>query len=413
MRLLHLADLHLDTPFQSREADIRRRLREAALQALTRAVDLALEEGVHVVLLAGDLFDGRVLTVSTEHHLLRELRRLEEAAVPVVYVTGNHDPGGARGRVQEIDWPGNVTVIARATPRRVEIRDAGGQAVGVVVGAGHESSRVTEDLSRAFPPPEGDLPHVALLHTQVRGSRSAEEHEPYAPSELEHLRRSGYAYWALGHVHLRQCLSEDPPVHYPGNLQGRNPRETGAKGGLLVDLSDPDSPRVTFHPLAPVRWETLRLDDLEEVGGPDELIPRVREAREAVCGTVSEVEWLFRVVLAGRSPLRSRLREPGALEDLEATLRDELDVLHVEVRAEGLRPPVRVEEHLSRQDLLGETLTLLRRIRSGEESLADEWREELAGVSAGSVHDVEAYVREILEGAEEELLERMLEEEAP
>src|SRR5690606_6665546 len=46
MRFLHLADVHLDTSFSGRSDAVRRRLREASLDAFRRAVDVALVEEV-------------------------------------------------------------------------------------------------------------------------------------------------------------------------------------------------------------------------------------------------------------------------------------------------------------------------------------------------------------------------------
>ena len=83
----------------------------------------------------------------------------------------------------------------------------------------------------------------------------------HAPSSVDNLRSAGFHYWALGHVHTRQQLSERPSVHYCGNLQGRNPRETGARGGLLVDLGDPVWPEVEFKEFSRVRWEKVDRGD--------------------------------------------------------------------------------------------------------------------------------------------------------
>src|SRR5665811_289325 len=94
------------------------------------------------------------------------------------------------------------------------------------------------------------------LHTQVRATQGAEAHHIYAPSEITFLTRSGYDYWALGHVHIRQLVCEDPPVVYPGNLQGRTHTDTGPRGVYLVDLTDRETPALAFRALAPVRWET-------------------------------------------------------------------------------------------------------------------------------------------------------------
>ena len=192
MRILHLADVHLDTSFSGRSPRVRDRLRRAVREAFRRAVDLALDRQVHVVLIAGDLFDGVRLSFESELFLVRELGRLSAAGIPVVYATGNHDPGSSRRR--HIPWPDGVTVVSDPVPRRLEVRDGEGAVVGWVTAAGHASSRETRDLAGAFPAPTGGLPEVAVLHAQVVDSRGADAHEPYAPTTRKTLVERGYHF---------------------------------------------------------------------------------------------------------------------------------------------------------------------------------------------------------------------------
>ena len=423
MRLLHLADLHLDAPFAGRTSELRSRLRQGARDALSAAVSVAVDEGVDAVLMAGDLLDGEHLSWATERHLLAELGRLGAAGIPVIYVTGNHDPGARGGVVSRIPWPEHVHVIADAEPVPVEV-SRNGDPVGVVTGAGHPTDRYGEDLSRNFPRPRGPLPQVGLLHTQVGGAPGEEDHHRYAPSELPRLERSGYHYWALGHIHLRQKLSASPPIHYAGNVMGRNPRETGAKGGLLVDLTEPKNPSIEFVELAPIRWERLRVEGLEEADRIDGVTRRVeeawRQARDRDPGRPG-TDWLVRVQLAGSSPLHRTLQAEEERESMAEALATGLGLLDVEVRAGHLRPLRRVEPHLDRQDVLGESLRLLRRITEGVEEAggappapaAAELSldpEELAGFDPDVHGTVDEYVRSLLEDEEASVVDAFLDE---
>lgn len=85
------------------------------------------------------------------------------------------------------------------------------------------------------------------------------------------MKRKGYDYWALGHIHARENLSRDgePPIIFPGNVQGRHARETGAKGCCVVSI-ERGRAEVEFVPLDVVRWERVRVDasnanDLEDI----------------------------------------------------------------------------------------------------------------------------------------------------
>ena len=92
---------------------VRQRLREASRVAFRRLVDLALEERVDALLIAGDLFDDERLSFQTERFLLEQLKRLDARDVPVVYATGNHDPGRAG-----LSW--RASPLTRPTASRLE-----------------------------------------------------------------------------------------------------------------------------------------------------------------------------------------------------------------------------------------------------------------------------------------------------
>ena len=99
----------------------------------------------------------------------------------------------------------------------------------------------------------------------ILGWSGAPGHAPYAPCDVPDLRAKGYDYWALGHVHAQQIVSTEPHVVYPGNLQGRNIRETGPKGAMLVEVSDRQVASVTPVELDVLRWRRIEVDCVEKV----------------------------------------------------------------------------------------------------------------------------------------------------
>jgi DNA repair exonuclease SbcCD nuclease subunit len=134
LRLLHLADVHLDTPFYGKDEQWRTRLRKAVRAAFARGIDLAIERGAHAVLVAGDLFDNDLLTFATEQFLLEQVRRLQNAGVCFFYATGNHDPGRSNYRAHNLDWPDNVHIFRKGQAEDVPIKDASGETVGLDYG---------------------------------------------------------------------------------------------------------------------------------------------------------------------------------------------------------------------------------------------------------------------------------------
>lgn len=422
-RFLHLADTHLETRFGGR-SKTRGRLRRAVREAFERAVDLALDERLHAVLVAGDLYDDPVLSLGTETFLLAQVRRLSDAGVWFLSVCGNHDPGAPSRRAAGLGldgsrppaWAERVVLFRHAKPRAVTVTDTAGEPVGVVVGAGHETDREGRDLAAGFPRLATDLPVVGLLHTQIETALGAAEHERYAPSVRADFERAGYAYWALGHVHQRQRALEDLPVWYAGNLQGRNPRETGPKGGLLVEAHAGAPADPTFVPFAPVRWERARLADLDELETTHALVERLGAELRRLAAAGPE-ELCARLELVGDSPLADRLHDEGERISLQGDLATATGALEVQIDASGLARPRDLAALRSTPSVLATALELCEGARRDDGLLERLAPAHLAGLEAlrrraaaeGDPGQRQAYLRSLLEGLEDELLGRCLE----
>ena len=410
LRIVHAADVHLDTPYRRHDEAVRARLRDAGREAFVRLIDLALERRADALLIAGDLFDNDLLTLATERVLVDELTRATNAGLTVVYATGNHDPGRANYRAMGIDWPKErFHLVASRQPRQILI-EREGEVVGWVVAAGHLTPREDRDLAATFPPAPGPEPAVALLHAQVMSARLAEQHDRYAPTTLESLDPS-YAYWALGHIHQRQEVRPDPPVHYSGNVQGRQFREEGAKGALLVTLERGGAPEFEFHALAPVRWESLEPDGLETARNQTDVHAAVRTAFNArLSDAPADQEWILRVDLRGVCPLAPLLANADERTELAAQLREDLGVLDVEVRDRGLHRPVDIEAHRDQPHLLGQTLALLERAKADDAALDGITPVQLAGGDGAETAERRAYLRELLQDLDPEAAVRLLRE---
>ena len=409
VRFLHLADVHLDTAFEGRSAALREHLRDALRTAFARAVDCAIDEDVHAVLLAGDLFDDDRLSVRTEAFLIDQVQRLDDAGIDTIYVTGNHDPGGSGFRAAKIDWPDRFHYVDDRSPTTIDLTDADGTVRATVVAAGHVDAHEEANLAARFPEAEGPEPTIGLLHAHVTSASQVEAHDRYAPCTTEDLRGPGYNYWALGHIHARQQVDEKANAWYPGNLQGRSPRETGARGGLLVTLEDGTEPDVEFRPFAPTRWEHLTLADLDDVETVQALVQEAQSAHRDVARDATATNWLLRVTLRGPCPLADELASADQVEELEQVLAERLDVRDVEVRTRALVPPVDPDAYRDETHLAAEVLELLARARTDDETLDAVAPDALAGGADDDPETRRAYLRSLLDGLDREAIARLVE----
>jgi DNA repair exonuclease SbcCD nuclease subunit len=258
-KFLHAADIHLDSPLRGLEryegAPVEQ-IRQATRRALENLIQLALDEKVSFVLLAGDLYDGVWKDYNTGLYLISQMKRLREAQIPVFAIAGNHD--AANRMTRSLRLPDNVSVLSTEQPESRILED-----LGVAIhGQGFATGAVREDLSERYPHAKRGYFNIGLLHTCAT---CTEGHERYAPCTTDGLRSKGYDYWALGHVHQRQTLADAPPIVFPGNLQGRHIREAGAKGCMLVTVQNGRRVEAEFHCLDVLRWERclVNADGLE------------------------------------------------------------------------------------------------------------------------------------------------------
>ncbi|EAF4778525.1 exonuclease SbcCD subunit D [Listeria monocytogenes] len=251
IQFLHMADLHLDSPFiglSTLPQPLFSAIQESTFQSLERITTVAIKEAVDFVLIAGDIYDSEDQSVRAQARFAKEMKRLEAANIPVFMIHGNHD--FIEKHKEKLALPSDVHVFSE----QVEVmshKTATGVSVNIYGFSYNErhirSSRVGEYKIQG----DADF-HIALLH----GSEvsSSEEHDVYAPFRVQEISKKGFDYWALGHIHKRQLLAESPSIYYPGNIQGRNRKESGEKGASIVTLSEA-STTIDFIGTSPIIWE--------------------------------------------------------------------------------------------------------------------------------------------------------------
>ena len=305
MKFLHAADAHLDSPLRGLEryegAPVKE-IRSAARRAFDNLVELAIDEDVGCVLLAGDLYDGDWKDYNTGLYFIDRMRQLESAGIRVFIVAGNHD--AASQITKQLRLPENVTLFSTSKPETVVLDELD----LAIHGQGFAKREVTEDLSSGYPQADPNLFNIGLLHTCLDGKPG---HEPYAPCSVDGLRSKGYQYWALGHVHNREIVSEDPWIVFPGNIQGRHARETGPKGCTLVTVDNGDVTAVEHRDLDVLRWARCEVD-VTDTATLDEIYEQVRDALQQEIDEADGRPVAARLVLQGASPVHSALHSDSA-----------------------------------------------------------------------------------------------------
>ena len=309
---IHAADLHIDSPLAGlgcKDALVRERFANAGRRAVENLVAETIAAKAAFLLICGDIFDGEWRDVSTGHFFARELGRLERAGIPTFIVKGNHDAESQI--VNGLPYPESARVFASRGAETVAI-----DSLRVALhGRSFGSRLVGGEFLASYPARREGYINIGLLHTALDGSRG---HESYAPCTLEQLRRFGYDYWALGHVHAAEIVASDPFVVYPGNLQGRHPREIGAKGAMRVSVEDGRIVDVSPLALDAARWAQAKVD-VVSCRNEAEVVTRIEAAMRAEHERCEGRPVALRITLQGATTLTCRL--VAERERLEEDLR--------------------------------------------------------------------------------------------
>lgn len=254
IKFLHIADLHLDTPFKSvgiKDRNLQSKLKKATFQSLERLIDIALKEQVDFVLIVGDSFNEENPSVGAQLFLREQLQRLTDQSIKVFINYGNHD---FLSKKRLVDLDTQVYQFTKETIDTIEFNTKENISISLS-SFSYTRPHINERLIQNFPSRSQQTDfHIGMLHGQVDDFSNQ-----YAPFTIQEINQKQYDYFALGHVHKKSILQNNPPIIYPGNIQGLNRKETGEKGGYLVILEENELPQLQFIQTATIIFEELVL----------------------------------------------------------------------------------------------------------------------------------------------------------
>jgi DNA repair exonuclease SbcCD nuclease subunit len=379
IKFIHAADIHLDSPLrglESYEGAPVEEIRGATRKAFVNLINLALEEKVSFVVISGDLYDGDWKDYNTGLFLLTQLSKLSSQGIPVFIAKGNHDAESKMTR--DLRPPEGIKIFSSRAPETFILED-----LDVAIhGQSFATAAVTRDLASSYPPPKPGLFNIGVLHTSVNGR---EGHENYAPCTVDTLQSKGYDYWALGHVHKREVLSEDPWIVFPGNIQGRHIKETGPKGCTIVSLEDGAVISVEQHNLHTLVWSLCEVD-ASGAAYPQDVVERVKENVEKAYLRNNKDFTAARVRVHGRCKAHGQLSDniEKWINEMRLAIADAcggsvwLEKISMQTSIEA-----DLEQISKRNDAIGDLLRYI-------ESLDQAEGRELPGLITGEITDLRA-----------------------
>jgi DNA repair protein SbcD/Mre11 len=270
MKLLHFADLHLGienygslnprTGLSTRVDDF--------LKVFDEVIEAAIAENVDAVLFAGDAFKNRDPSPTLQRMFARRIRRLAQAEIPTILLTGNHDLPSIAARATAIDiyealaipniYPAReinlLTITTKSGPLQVLtvpwIPRSMVTATDAFRGLSADEQLVkfaeviAASVSKRVADLDPNIPSVLLGHLSLEGAKLGSEQSIMLGAEVvltpTELSLDAFTYVALGHIHRHQRLGARPPVVYAGSVERVDFGEAReSKGFVLVDLVKP------------------------------------------------------------------------------------------------------------------------------------------------------------------------------
>jgi len=255
LKILHAADLHLDSAFEALGAAKAALRRSEQREMLRRIFAIAEEKDVDLVLLAGDVFD---YTQAAYAETVSELRKCLDSCRARVFVSpGNHDSYRASSPWSSGGFGENVHIFTKNEIECVDLSELGARIYGNAF------------IDAASPAPlhgfcaekSEDILNIGVFHGDTRSPDSR-----YGAITAADIEGSGLDYLALGHVHNATPLQKTGETYwcYPGCSEGRGFDECGEKGVYYVELSS-ENCSAQFIRTCSRNYEILEIDAEKDI----------------------------------------------------------------------------------------------------------------------------------------------------
>lgn len=320
MRLLHFADLHLDTPFAWAPPPVAARRRQAIRDTLSAICAIARDRKVDALTCGGDLYEHDRFTADTAAFLVATFADLHP--LPVLISPGNHDWLSPASIYRTAKWSPNVRIFENDRLEPYQLSHW-----LTLWGAAHRAPANTDDFLRDFHARAQGV-NVGLFHGTERSGipDQGAGKEPHAAFSAYEIGSAGLVHALLGHFHMP---IDGSGYTYPGNPEPLSFGETGVRGAVLVEVNEDSSIRRERVPVTQTVIQDLSVDVSSSATAQD-VLDRVGAALAGRTG-------LARVSLKGEvSP--TLMIEPGVLDGVRAGLE------YVQFDTRGLWPAYDLDE---------------------------------------------------------------------
>ena len=224
MKIIHTADLHLDSKMQSnlsRDKALERK--KELILTFEKMVEYARQNEVKIIIIAGDMFDSQRVSVKTRDRIFNIFK--ENQNIEFLYLSGNHDE---ENFLSQIDY--NLPNLKFFGENWTSFK------YDNIVITGVKNQDSNKFIYEALNLNEENT-NIVVMHGQITKYNLKDDSDKV---NLVKLKNKNIDYLALGHIHSFELESLDRRgvYCYSGALEGRGFDECGDKGFVLLNIND-------------------------------------------------------------------------------------------------------------------------------------------------------------------------------
>ena len=237
MKIIHCSDLHLDSKMETNlNKEKARERKNEILITFEKMVNYAKDNDVKIIIIAGDLFDKKNITVKAKKTVRNSI--ISNPEIDFIYLKGNHDEAGFIDEDEEL--PQNLKTFNSYNWTTYEYENI---TISGIEFGNIENYEIYNSLIL-----EKNKTNIVVLHGQESETDIKDKADVI---NLKALKNKNIDYLALGHIHTykQEKLDNRGIYCYSGCLEGRGFDECGEKGFVLLEFEN-NKIKTKFIPFA-------------------------------------------------------------------------------------------------------------------------------------------------------------------
>lgn len=364
VKILHTADLHLDSPFTILDYEKAKERKIELRNTFVKLVKYALDNGVNIVIISGDLFDMEYVTSGTISFICDVCSSAPD--IKFVITPGNHD-FYCNGGAYDNEFPSNMYIFRNTRIDKISFDDLETD----IYGFAFTSDFLETDMLATRLNANRERLSIFACHADILSKDSK-----YCPITINDIANLNCDYVALGHLHKGSKVDSinGTAYAYPGCIEGRSFDECGKKYVIVGTFEK------GFNQFSEYRWKGqfnyVRLCDRTyekidcDVTGCQTTKDLYSKMREEIQKQNIDPKTLLRITLKG-------LVEPNIVFNTEGIRGEDVGVYYLEIKNDTI-PTLNNEELLNDISIKGVFYReLLPKLQSSDEKEREIARQAL------------------------------------